>query len=107
LVIAEEAASVHACENYLSDFSDVWSLLPSELQPAALRQALWSLTITWLSNPLQVEIRLCSVARAASLPKQELRRQIKERVEFCSRYGELYQHDPKGTTEALCRTILN
>ena len=106
LVIAEEAASVHEAERYLADFSDVWLLLPSDLQPAALRDALWSLTIAWLSNPLQAEIRLQSVAQAASLPKSELRRQIKERAEFCTRYPELNQTDQRATTEALCRLIL-
>lgn len=106
LVIAEEAASVHEAEQYLADFSDVWTLLPSELQPAALRDAIWNLTIAWLSNPLQAEIRLQAVAQAASLPKSELRRQIKERAEFCRRYPDLYRLDPKATTEALCRMIL-
>lgn len=106
LVIAEEAASVRDAENFLSDFSEVWALLPAELQPCALRNALWSLTVAWLANPLQAEIRLLSVAQAASLPKNELRKQVKERAEFCTRYGEIYDREPQATTEALCRMIL-
>jgi hypothetical protein len=106
LVIAEESESVHAAEQYLADFSDVWTLLPPDLQSSALRRALWSLTIVWLSNPLHAEIRLSAVARAASLPKSELRRQIKERAEFCTRFRELYQDHPQETIEVLCRAIL-
>jgi hypothetical protein len=93
LVIAEEAASVHDAEQYLADFSDVWALLPPDLQPSALRNALWSVTIVWLANPLHAEIRLAAVARAASLPKSELRQQIKHRAEICTNYRQLWKRN--------------
>jgi hypothetical protein len=93
LIIADEAASVHEAEQYLADFSDVWTLLPPDLQPSALRDAFWSLTIVWLSNPLQAEIRLSAVARAVSLPKSELRQQIKHRAEICTNYRQLWKRN--------------
>lgn len=103
---AMEAEAARNAEGYLADFTQTWKLLSPELQPAALRQAKWSLTIAALSDPLQMEIRLGAVAAAAGLPKSELRHQIEQRVEFFQRFHELRSRNPEEVESALCDLIL-
>lgn len=99
-------AAVQDAGQFLADFADVFHLLPSRLQPAAVRDAVGCLVVCWLANPLLAELRLDVVAAAAGLPKPELRRQVRERAEFHTRFTELHQRDPKRTEEALCKLIL-
>jgi hypothetical protein len=104
---ALEAAAVRESEEYLAGFRDGWNDLSSQARPVALSQALWSLTILALSNGLQMEIVIGDVARAAGLPKMELRKQIEDRATFFRRLPELYKHHRQQTEVALCRLILD
>jgi hypothetical protein len=99
LVIAEELAAVHTAEQYLADFSDWWPYLPAKLQPSVIREALWCLTICWLANPLQTEIRLSAVAQAASLPRSELHEQVKRRAETCRNYRRIWKRNRKAVEQ--------
>jgi hypothetical protein len=107
VIRAEELRAVEDAEELLTGFSALWPVLPVELQPSIIRQVKWALTIAGLNDPLQLEIRLAAVAKAAGLPKQELRRQIFERVEFCQRYWELHERNPREIEEVGCNLILN
>jgi len=104
--LVQRQAAIREAEDFLAYFNNAFSLLESELQPVAIRQAVWSLTITELADPLQTELRLDIVAAAAGLPKMELRRQIKERAEFFRRFHELHERQPKQAEGALCELIL-
>jgi hypothetical protein len=104
---AEEMAGIRDAEQFLADFRDCWPWLSSAVRPHALRQALHSMTIVSLANPLQAEIVLEDVALAAWLPRVELRQQIRERVEFFARFHKLHQREPRKTVEVLCNLILS
>ena len=104
--LIDRQRAVREAEEFLADFVQTWAVIEPELQPAAVRQAVWSLTICELHDPLQSEIRLGAVAGAAGLPKPELRRQVRERAEFFRRFNELHDRQPKAAEGALCELIL-
>jgi hypothetical protein len=106
LFVAEEARAVHDAETYLSRFSEWWAFLPAELQPSALRNAVWSLTILQLSFPPQAEIRLDTVSAAAGIPKTELREQVKRRAEICTNYRALWKRNRAAVEEEALRWML-
>jgi len=78
----EARESVRAAQWQLSLFEYWWRYLKEESKPSVLRQAMWSLTLCYLDNQAQAELRLKSVADCAGISVLTLTTEVKVRALF-------------------------
>lgn len=95
--------AVRHAKAFLSHMAGLWPKLPEEHKPSVLNSALWNLTLCWLDNPLQAEIRLKMVAEAMDIPKDSLRGVVAHRAAFLSVPSETRDDKFK---ELLCQLML-
>ena len=101
------AKAVRAAERQLAYLQDWWSYLPETAKPAVLRAAVWNLTLCWVDNRLQAELRLKTVSDCMGVPVEELRALVGNRAEFLLRAHEAVRLHPDETKELLCQLMLS
>lgn len=87
----------------LSNLPALWPHLDEAEKPSVLRQSLWNLTLCWLNNQVQAELRLKPVAHCMGVSVQTLELEVSNRASFLTlpadRRNDRYR-------EILCNLLL-